>query len=145
MYELHYHLGVALQRLGQHRKAIAQFTKAIQSVSIPKVTTAHVVCVCVCLRVCVCVCARMRVCVCVCVCACECVCPSQAIAPKQLVITVKLGTVTASDSILSYVNIADLNSVRTTGICRSRLPTFRNNNVCLASFIIYIIIFIICS
>ncbi|XP_070192618.1 uncharacterized protein [Littorina saxatilis] len=36
MYELHYHLGVALQRLDQHRKAIVQFTKAIESVSIPK-------------------------------------------------------------------------------------------------------------
>ncbi|XP_076447896.1 uncharacterized protein LOC143284780 isoform X2 [Babylonia areolata] len=36
MYELHYHLGVALQRLEQHRKAIGHFTKAIQSVSIPK-------------------------------------------------------------------------------------------------------------
>ncbi|KAK7480941.1 hypothetical protein BaRGS_00027852 [Batillaria attramentaria] len=36
MYELHYHLAVALQRLGQHRKAITHFSKAIESVSIPK-------------------------------------------------------------------------------------------------------------
>ncbi|KAL8613069.1 hypothetical protein ACOMHN_008838 [Nucella lapillus] len=36
MYELHYHLGVALQRLDHHRKAIVHYTKAIQSVSIPK-------------------------------------------------------------------------------------------------------------
>ena len=51
MYEFHYHLGVALQRLDQHRKAIVQFTKAIHSVSIPKV-----MCVCVCVRACACVC-----------------------------------------------------------------------------------------
>ncbi|XP_046561130.1 uncharacterized protein LOC124270146 [Haliotis rubra] len=36
LYEIHAHLGVALQHVGEHRKAASQFTKAINIVSIPK-------------------------------------------------------------------------------------------------------------
>ncbi|CAH1264611.1 Hypp3038 [Branchiostoma lanceolatum] len=36
LYELYYHLGLALQNLGRHREAIKQYTKAIKVVSIPK-------------------------------------------------------------------------------------------------------------
>jgi len=37
MYETHYHLGTALQQVGEHKKAVTQYTKAIESVFIPKV------------------------------------------------------------------------------------------------------------
>ncbi|GFN97417.1 tpr repeat [Plakobranchus ocellatus] len=36
LYELHFHLGLALQRLGLHRKSVLHYTKAIEAVSIPK-------------------------------------------------------------------------------------------------------------
>ncbi|KAK3762788.1 hypothetical protein RRG08_040485 [Elysia crispata] len=36
LYELHFHLGLALQRLGLHRKSVVHYTKAIEAVSIPK-------------------------------------------------------------------------------------------------------------
>ena len=38
MYESHYHLGVALQYMKEPRRAVTQFTKAIEAVEIPKVT-----------------------------------------------------------------------------------------------------------
>ncbi|XP_064605159.1 uncharacterized protein LOC135470261 isoform X2 [Liolophura sinensis] len=36
MYEVHYHLGMALQHRKEHKKAVTEFTKAISAISIPK-------------------------------------------------------------------------------------------------------------
>ena len=42
MYESHYHLGLALQYVGEHRRAITQLTNALDAVFIPKVSEQHV-------------------------------------------------------------------------------------------------------
>ncbi|KAL3852486.1 hypothetical protein ACJMK2_016117 [Sinanodonta woodiana] len=36
LYELYFHLGVAYQHVGERRKAVSEFTKAIEAVSLPK-------------------------------------------------------------------------------------------------------------
>ncbi|KAK3587086.1 hypothetical protein CHS0354_023542 [Potamilus streckersoni] len=36
LYELYFHLGVAYQHVGEQRKAVSEFTKAIEAVSLPK-------------------------------------------------------------------------------------------------------------
>ena len=42
MYESHYHLGLALQYVGEHRRAITQLTNALDAVFIPKVSGQNV-------------------------------------------------------------------------------------------------------